>query len=291
MITFLVLLVGQCLFLSSASHSNAKSALVASAINMKLSGVTEPKTGEKKSTKIEDLPENVARKAAVEKTYADYLATQVKPSISSNAVVLNDFAKVDFTALSQRNKDFFCYLRIKDFDIDIPVVLDKCDYNGYYYLSHDFNNNPSSGGWVFGDRESGSVGQSFNTILYGHNRLDGKHFGGLWKFLSPLNILQNTVIEVGVSPTTQLSFKPVAVCILKDDDPIYQTGTWRRDTNDSNGEAMRMAFINELKAENKVKHFSTDDLRTVDRFITLSTCYGLDDHTRLIVVGKLLGNG
>jgi hypothetical protein len=48
-------------------------------------------------------------------------------------------------------------------------------------------------------------------------------------------------------------------------------------------------FINNLKTRNQVKAFESNDTTTLDRFVTLSTCYGTAGTTkRLVVVARVL---
>ena len=66
------------------------------------------------------------------------------------------------------------WLRVEGTNIDYPVVQYK---DNEYYLSHDFNNNYNSAGWIFMDYHNKLNDQ--NIVIYGHHRRDGSMFGSI----------------------------------------------------------------------------------------------------------------
>ena len=81
---------------------------------------------------------------------------------------------VDFTELEKINKDVKGWIQVNGTNINYPFVQTS---NNDYYLTHSFNRDYNSAGWIFMDYRNNINNLDKNTILYGHSRLDKTMFG------------------------------------------------------------------------------------------------------------------
>ncbi len=83
----------------------------------------------------------------------------------------------DFDGLVARNKDTRGWIKVAGLPkLDYPFVQGK---NDTYYLSHDFDKNKSSAGWVYCDNDVNFKKWNPNNMFYGHSRKNGTMFGSL----------------------------------------------------------------------------------------------------------------
>lgn len=93
-----------------------------------------------------------------------------------------DEYNIDFKELKSKNSDTIAYLKVNGTNIEYPVV--KTDNNDFY-LTHNFEKNDSSAGWIFADFENNVDGNDKNLVIYGHNRHNDSMFGTLKNILTP----------------------------------------------------------------------------------------------------------
>ena len=94
---------------------------------------------------------------------------------SSNKTNKNKENSIDFSHI---NKDFVCWINIKNTNIDYPVV--QGDDNSYY-LHRDIYGNYLYAGTTFLDYRN-NYNDSKNLIVYGHNMKNTTMFSELEKF-------------------------------------------------------------------------------------------------------------
>lgn len=85
----------------------------------------------------------------------------------------------DFITLYNNNKSFVGWIKVKDTQIDYPVMQSS---NDDYYLNHNFNQEKDNNGSIFIDSNCKIWPRSQNIIIYGHNMKSGKMFGELKKY-------------------------------------------------------------------------------------------------------------
>jgi len=83
---------------------------------------------------------------------------------------------VNFNMLKKKNDDTIAFLKVNGTNIEIPVVKTK---DNDYYLTHNFNNEYNSAGWIFADYKNKFDGTDKNIVIYGHNMRDNSMFGSL----------------------------------------------------------------------------------------------------------------
>ena len=89
---------------------------------------------------------------------------------------------IDFASLKQKNPDTVGFIKVNGTDIEHVVVKGK---DNSYYLSHNFEKNENSAGWIFADYNNKLDGSDKNIIIYGHNMRNNTMFGTL------KNVLEN----------------------------------------------------------------------------------------------------
>ena len=161
---------------------------------------------------------------------------------------------IDFSYLKDINSDTVGYLSIDGTNIKYPVV--KGDNNDYY-LNHSFDKTKNRAGWIFMDyRNSSSIFDDKNTVIYGHNMKDGSMFGKLKQ-------LKNSDIDTiyYYDEENKITFKIISMYEIDAED-YYIT------TNMNDNEYLK--FLNTIKGRSikKIDYNPSID----NKIITLSTC-------------------
>lgn len=123
--------------------------------------------------------------SAGEEKYKE-LASQISPTLTADNKPKNVKKKsaknpIDFKKLEKINEDIVGWIRIKDTNIDYPVLRSpKEDYS--FYLHRDCYKNYLFAGSIYMERCNQGDFSDRNTILYGHNMLNGSMFADLHKF-------------------------------------------------------------------------------------------------------------
>lgn len=126
---------------------------------------------------------------------------------------------VDFQKLLSINEEVVAWISIPALELEYPVTQGE---DNEYYLHYAYNKEPNFAGSIFLDSRNRADFQNQNTILYGHNMLNGSMFGSL-KHLdvsthpkvivyTPESILEyeaidNRVISVSEKEYYQISFQ------------------------------------------------------------------------------------
>lgn len=161
---------------------------------------------------------------------------------------------IDFDYLKKINSDTVGYLSIDGVDINYPVVEGD---NNDYYLNHSFDKTKNVAGWIFMDyRNSSSIFDDKNTVIYGHNMKDGSMFGKLKQ-------LKNSDIDTiyYYDEENKITFKIISMYEIDAED-YYIT------TNMNDNEYLK--FLNTIKGRSIKKIDYNPSLE--DKIITLSTC-------------------
>jgi sortase B len=194
--------------------------------------------------------------------------------------------KVNLSELHKKNSDMAGFLRMPVLGIEEPIVMSKYeDYN--YYLEHDINHKKDLAGCIEVDyKNAGGIMYGRNNILYGHNMANGSKFGKLKDLLnsSTQNKLGSDFIEIMNIDTSGDLFKIVSIFITDENDLFYNTVYRDLKKTDSYN-----YFRENIKQRNIVPKFNDEGIESPN-FITLSTCYGISDNgKRLVVVAQQVG--
>lgn len=167
---------------------------------------------------------------------------------------------VDFEKLKEKNSDIVAWLKVNGTNIETTVVKTT---NNYYYLTHNFNKEYNSAGWIFADYKNKVDGTDKNLVIYGHNMRDDSMFGSLKWVINEdwYNNEDNKYITLITENETQV-YEVFSVYQTEKEDYYIQTNF---DT-----EKEFNTFAQTIKKRSK-KDFNVD-VNKEDNILTLSTC-------------------
>ena len=181
---------------------------------------------------------------------------------------------VDFTELKKINNDVVGWIQVKNTNVNYPFVQTS---DNEYYLSHTFNKNYNSAGWVFLDYRNSIESDDNNFIIYAHGRLDNTMFGSLRNILTNgwLNNVENHVIKISTESENTLwqLFSVYRIPTTND----YIKTNFSSDTEYSE-------FLELITGRSAYNFNTVVDVK--DRILTLSTCY--DDNDKVVLHAKLI---
>lgn len=200
-------------------------------------------------------------------------------NITTDTTTINDTRietlNVDFNALVAQNKETVGWIRVKNTNINYPVVQAK---NNTFYLNHAFNKSYNKSGSIFADYKNNLENFNQNTILYGHNRRDGSMFSSLNTTMDPSWHTQFENQFINFSTLTKSTIWEIF--------SIYKT-TARNITLpiSFSSDTQFLNFVDNVK-QKSVYDFNVS-LTNTDPVLTLYTC-GNNTSQRVIVHAKLV---
>ena len=84
--------------------------------------------------------------------------------------------KTNAEELTSKNPHAVGWIKVNNTDVNYPIVKYT---DNEYYLTHNFENNYNTAGWIFMDYRNNHLSLDRNTVIYGHNRRDNSMFGTL----------------------------------------------------------------------------------------------------------------
>ena len=185
------------------------------------------------------------------------------------------FYNIDFTGLLEKNNDTVGFISIKNTNINYPIVQTT---NNDYYLNHAYDKSYNEAGWVYMDYRNDKNFTNFNTIIYGHGRLNKTVFGSLKDLLNSSwqSNIDNHTFNIS-TPTMNYVYQIFSIYTIEAETYYIQT----KFDND----ARREKWINEMNRRNTSIIQSPANIN--DKIITLSTCLN-NDNGRVVVHAKLI---
>ena len=184
---------------------------------------------------------------------------------------------ISFEVLWTQNPDIYAWLELPDTWLQYPILQHPTDDT--YYLNRTVDGIDGYPGSIFSFREEGQDFDQFNTVLYGHNMIDGSMFGNLKNFRDESYMREHRLLTV-YTPRATLHYT-IFAAVTYDDRLITQSFD-DRDVED------RAAYLQSV-LDSPYGTYVTDGLTitTDSRIITLSTCIGGMPNNRLLVLGVL----
>lgn len=182
---------------------------------------------------------------------------------------------VDFEKLKEKNSDIVAWLKVKGTNIETTVVKST---NNDYYLTHNFNKEYNSAGWIFADYKNKVDGTDKNLVIYGHNMRDDSMFGSLKWVINEdwYNNEDNKYITLITENETQV-YEVFSVYQIEKEDYYIQTNF--------NTEKEFNTFAQTIKKRSK-KDFNVD-VNENDNILTLSTCANNNKHRVVLHAKKI----
>ncbi len=217
-----------------------------------------------------------------DKLYGD-LAEKIFEAEFEDDIGKLDAMKKNVAGLKAAYPDVYGYIHVDGTRISFPIVKGE---DNEYYLKRAYNGQFMVCGAIFADFESeDKLEDNRNTVLYGHNMLDGNMFNNVMLFLEE-DFFNSTLIEV-YTENGIYTYEPFAISKTRFDYPYFEMEF------ENGGDFV--AFCEKMQENslfNKGMTFVEDD-----KIITLSTCTPSSDvewyhigryalHAKLIKVEK-----
>lgn len=182
----------------------------------------------------------------------------------------------DFTSIRSQNADIYSWIEVPDTWLSYPIL--QHPYEDTYYLNRTVDGHDGYPGSIFTFITEGKRFDQFNTVIYGHNMIDGSMFGNLKNYRSEEYMRQHRELVI-YTPDSTLRYTLFAA-VTYDDRLITQV-------YDDGDLGSRAAFLDSIFSCDGL--FLTEGLQigTDSHLITLSTCIGGMPYNRLLVLGVL----
>lgn len=199
---------------------------------------------------------------------------EIKNTISIDENIDNvEKYNVNFEELKQNNSDTIAWIKVNGTNIEYPVVKTT---NNDFYMTHTFDKNYNSAGWVFMDYKNKFDGTDNNMVIYAHNRRDGSLFGTLKNILTvEWQNNENNLVIPFITENEKAEYQVFSVYKIENED-YYITTNFGTDNE-------FQKFINIIKSRS-LKDFNVN-VSTEDNILTLSTC-GDNSKYRVVLHAK-----
>ncbi len=190
---------------------------------------------------------------------------------------------IDFDAIQAENPDVCAWIQMDGIEvIDYPIMQSDAETDDNFYLDHDMNGASKRAGSIYIQKLNSKEFVDSNTLIYGHNMLNGTMFGQLKKFRNKEFFNENRNIYI-YTPGHILKYEIISAFVYDD---RHILNSFNFDAEDE-----RQQFFNEClnptSFTKQVLEGATLDVN--DKIITLSTCTS-NDSERYLVIGKLVSD-
>ncbi len=179
---------------------------------------------------------------------------------------------IDWKKLRNTNKNIIGWIRIKDTNINYPILQDD---ESLKYLKHLYDGKYNENGSIFTINEKPFFDDI--TVLYGHNMKNRTMFSELDKYMDRKFLEEHSIIEIY---TENQNYKATIFS-------CYSIGVNIEENN-----IKLLDFNEEVEYYKKKSKHSTSDVGKIEKILKLSTCSYLNNHTiptnqRYYIVAKL----
>ena len=183
---------------------------------------------------------------------------------------------MSFETIWTQNEDIYAWIELPGTWLSYPVL--QHPYDDVYYLNRTVDGQDGYPGSIFTFVHEGKRFDQFNTVIYGHNMIDGSMFGNMKNFRSADYMREHREITL-YTPESTLTYTIFAA--LTFDDRLI-TAVYDDADPDS-----RNAFLKDVFSAEGT--FLTDglEINADSHLITMSTCIGGMPNNRLLVLGVL----
>lgn len=187
--------------------------------------------------------------------------------------VIQELLAVDLDKLREENEDVIGWIYIPDTKINYPLLQWT---DNEFYLEHTWKQKKNGSGSIFMECQNSPDFSEFNTIIYGHNMIDGSMFGNLHYYRRDQYRKEHPYIYI-LNDAGVLRFDIFAVQSANTESIIYGLGI--------ETEQLKEQFI---RFSLDYSYIDTGIIPTTeDRFLTLSTCTGAGHVNRMVVLSVL----
>ena len=186
---------------------------------------------------------------------------------------------IDFDALANTNDEIYAWITIPNTNIDYPVLQSKT--SDLFYIDHDVNKNYLFPGSIYSEFSNLRNFSDRDTVLYGHNMLDGSMFADLHKFEDEDFFNENKYIYI-YQKNRKLTYEIVSAYNY-DSRHIMNSFNFADDN-------VFQEYINDvMNPHSDVRNVNSDvELNLDSKLLTLSTCLNGNNDGRFLVQGVLI---
>lgn len=187
---------------------------------------------------------------------------------------------IDFGKLKEQNSEVVAWLSIPDTIIDYPILQSGAETAEDFYLNKDINKKYKSAGSLYIQKINYADFSDPNTIIYGHNMLNGTMFGTLKKFRNADYFKKHDTMYV-YTPNHILTYK-IYSAFVYDDRHILNSFEFYNEQSYGEFLAATLDPVSMVRNVREGVEVTTDN-----KIITLSTCTSRDTE-RYLVLGVLV---
>lgn len=183
---------------------------------------------------------------------------------------------IDFDALHEENPDVCGWITLDGTVIDYPILRSGTDKPEDYYLDRDIKGAYKRAGSIYIQRMNSDDFTDNNTVIYGHNMLNGTMFAALKKYRNKQFFEDNPEIKI-YAPGHIYTYK-IFSAFVYDDRHILNSF-------DFDDEEEYQDFLDDcLNPPTLIKNVRDDiTVTTDDKIIVLSTCTSVKTERYLVV--------
>ena len=187
---------------------------------------------------------------------------------------------IDFKKLNDINKDAYAWIKLPKTKIDYPILQSYKD-DDFFYLDHNIYRQYEFAGSIYSEKNNSKDFLDPNTVIYGHDMLNGSMFQNLHLFSDKKFFDKNEFFYI-YTPTRKLTYQIFSAYIYDN-----------RHILNSFDFSDEKVFEKYLKDCQNPKSVDVNTRKNVilnkdSKIVTLSTCVGYDKNSRYLVQGVLI---
>lgn len=182
---------------------------------------------------------------------------------------------INLDVLRTINSDAIGWIRIPETNIDYPILQAE---DNERYLRRTITGESNKAGCIFVDCRSENAFQEANTIVYGHNLLNGKMFSNLMKYEEQEWYQDHPFIYIQTSDGVRI-YEIYSCYQTHDSSSTYTFGL-------ETGTEAFQKYLDETTEQSL--YITGIEPDSSDRIVTLSTCTNESDEERFVVHGRLI---
>lgn len=188
---------------------------------------------------------------------------------------------VSFENMKEINSDLYAWIYIPGTQVDYPIAQAADDDS--FYLTHDIYKNYSIYGTIYTEKCNSKDFNDANTLIYGHEMLNGSMFQNLHYYEDEEYFNSNPYFYI-FTENRILTYQIFSAFQYDDRHIMYAFDFTQPDEYQS--------FLNEaMNPQSSIANVRDGvEVTTDDKIVTLSTCDGSNSENRYLVCGVLISD-
>lgn len=185
---------------------------------------------------------------------------------------------IDFEELKAVNPDIYAWIRIPGTVVDYPVAQSATD--NAYYLNHTVEGTAGLPGSIYTENINLKDFSDPNTVIYGHDMINGSMFGNLKAFMDSSYMKEHETIYI---------YTPEHIYTYQVFGGITYDNRHIMNAFDFKNVDQYQAFLDSIRGVRNMSTYINNEVEvtTEDKILTLSTCTG-NSSERFLVEAVLI---